>query len=242
MPFSEDIKSPGANKTILIDAASYRAWLVSILPQVADMPIVSYEKAVDVGVLIGKCYFYNRLFPVCDWETLFLFGTPRPQPTSLKLYRGRTEAHVCFTEDVSIPVLCKNNLEPWMSLTLNEVSTQRGQVRRARGSVGMAGLGLGWAARRVLERSAVTRLTVYERDPDVAAYFGKPLLEKFGERLRIVQQDAYEVDWKVHDVSLWDIWPNWGDASDDSRYKRIRNDLRAAGKVCVGWGEGVYQD
>lgn len=240
VPFSEDIRFPGANRTIIIDAASYRKWLVSVLPQVADMPCVGYEQAPKVGAPVGCGYFYSRLFPVCDWISLFPFSTPKPRATRLKLYRGRTVAYVCFTEDVAIPVLCDANLEPWMSLTPNEVVTQRGQVRRAKGNVGMAGLGLGWAARRVLERSSVTRLQVYERDPEIAAYFGKPLQQQFGERLQIVVQDAYEADWKSHDVALWDIWPGWGDASDDSRYMRIRNDLRAAGKVCVGWGEGVY--
>ena len=100
----------------------------------------------------------------------------------------------------------------------------------------MAGLGLGWAARRVLERKKVDHLTVVERDLDVIKTFGNPLKEEFGDKLTLVCGDAYEQDWMPYDVSLWDIWADYGGVAWDRKFEKIRKDLELAGKACVYWG------
>lgn len=242
VPFTEDFKWPGSRNEILFNHDTYNTWLMALMPELESMDPIHYSEASKKGIKVGRYVLYNRLLPITGMASFFLFGTPRPTILSLDIYQRMSKASIRFTAPVGIPVLADASMDPWMSLTPNEILTQRGQVRRARGDVGMAGLGLGWAARRVLERKQVKSLTVYEQDPDVAEYFGGRLRKQFGDRLKVVVADAYKVNWMVHDVALWDIWKNYGGADGDRRFEEIRDALRNAGKVCVGWGDKIYGD
>lgn len=145
---------------------------------------------------------------------------------------------IAFDGPVTIPILAKPGqtmLNPWMSLTPMEILTQRAQLRRAKGRVAIAGMGMGWLARRVLERKSVECLTVVEKDEAVLRHFGLTLQQQFGNRIVLVHGDAYEHDWSNYDVSLWDIWEKIGDAAWDSKFLKLRNQLRIAGRVCEGW-------
>lgn len=250
VPFDESFKWPGHDKLITFDGPSYEAWTRELLPMTADMPSVHHSKALKKGVKVGDNYiFYRRPLPMMYMSTgyasgmLALIAKPRPARGKLQIYRRRTAGWCAFSTVVSIPVLAQvDRLEPWMSLTPNEIFTQRGQIRRTKKNTGMAGLGLGWAARKVLQRKQVKHLTVVERDEHIIEMFGTPLQEEFGDKLTIVQGDAYEHDWAQHDVSIWDIWKDWGGASDDRRFWQIKRALEADGKVCEGWGQTVWED
>jgi hypothetical protein len=250
VPFDESFKWPGCNELITFDGPSYEDWTIAMLPCIADMPVISHREAAEQGTAVGEKYvFYRRALPLMYWSTghaygmLALIATPRPTRGKLEIYRRRTAGYCAFSTAVGIPVLAQiGTLTPWMSLTPNEIFTQRGQIRRTRKNTGMAGLGLGWAARKVLQRKQVDHLTVVERDEDIIKMFGTPLQKEFGNRLTIKHGDAYEHDWSQHDVSIWDIWKGWGDASDDRRFWKIKETLQADGKVCEGWGQGVWPD
>lgn len=217
-------------------ASSYQSWVRSILPQFDDM-----EYGMDKFIKIGPDFqFMFRPMEIWHRTYNFLFSTKEHTTRSrLEIYRGETAGYIAFDDTVYIPILCTNSKSTWMSLTPNEVLTLRGQVRRSKGDVGIAGLGLGWTARRILERKQVKKLTVYEKNEHVIEYFGTRLKDEFGDRLTLINCDAYEADWSQHDVSLWDIWDSYGGAGWDRKYTKIRDSLIADGKVCIGWGEGV---
>lgn len=242
VPFDPGFKFPGANAAITFDAESFQQWVYSVLPLAKELP-----KSGDIGggLPVGEFTFYIKRLPLWEYTNtaLWLFTTPRMdwRRTQLAIYRRTTKAHVRFSDTVYVPILGTVK-EVWMSLTPNEILTQRGQLRRAKGKTAMAGLGLGWAARQVLQKKSVTHLTIFERDQAVIDTFGASLIQDFPDRVTITQGDAYEQDWHQFDVSLWDIWASYGGADCDSRFKKIRDSLRAADKVCYGWGDNIYGD
>jgi len=243
VPFVENFKWPGANNTITFTADSFSRWVLESLPLIKGMKPMHYTKVRDKGMRVGdKFYFYLRSLPLFQMISPFAFCTPRPTRSRLAVYRRTISAFAAFDDVVNIPVLCDNLLHPWMSLTPNEIFTQRGQIRRAKGKTAMAGLGLGWAARKVLERKQVKSLTIYERDSAVIETFGASLVADFGDRVTIEQADAYLVDWQQYDVALWDIWKDYGDACDDRKFWGIKRAMESNGKVCEGWGQTVHSD
>jgi len=250
VPFTENFKWTDAPNYgwMTFDTDSYYAWVKDAMPWVTEVPSCQISDAKEKGIKIGNCVLYRRPLPMwhitSPWGGFVAaFSTSRVvRRCTLPIYRGETKRHIAFSRKTSIVTLANPVGKPWMSLSPNEILTQRGQVRRAKGDVAMAGMGLGWAARRVLQRPKVKHLTVYEKNEDIATFFGEKLQEEFGDRFNYVVGDAYEADWMQHDVGLWDIWPGWGGAGWDRKYIAIREEMRAAGKVCVGWGEGVHRD
>lgn len=251
--FDEKFKWPGTGRRITFDGPQFQEWIYETLPMARTMQTMEPSRAAKEGVKLGEFVFYMLPLPMwrwgSRWEGLVPFILPDtrlvPMRCALEIYRARQAAQCAFSTEISIPVLSKpdpfsrERLEPWMSLTPNEVFTQRGQIRRAKKDTAMAGLGLGWAARRVLQRKQVTHLTIYEKSQEILDHFGQPLQEDFGDKLTLVCADAYEVDWMQHNVALWDIWEDWGEAAWDRKYLAIRDNMEMHGKVCVGWGQGV---
>jgi hypothetical protein len=256
IPFEEKFKWPDTHKRVTFDGPQFQEWIHQTLPVSRELKPMDHEKAKTDGVKLDEFVFYMRPLPMWRWgsryENVGYFmpfldtSPPIEKRCCLELYRNRQAAYCAFSSVIDIPVLAKpgpvldgSKLEPWMSLTPNEVLTQRGQIRRAKKDTAMAGLGLGWAARKVLERKQVKHLTVYEKSQAIIDYFGESLAADYPDKVTLVCADAYEVDWQQHDVSLWDIWEDWGGAAWDRKFEKIRMELEADGKVCVGWGQGV---
>jgi hypothetical protein len=238
--FTETFKWDDLDATF--KAESYNKWMLDALPMIGEMPILEHTEAREKGIKVGDRIFYKRRLPMYSLQMRWMFGHSTMNRTGLAVYKGRTERTARFDAEIGIPVLADKSLAPWMSLTPNEVFTLRGQIRRAKGHVAMAGLGMGWAARKVLERKQVRTLTVFEKDQDVIDFFGKSLTDDFGARVVIHRDDAYQVNWMQYDVALWDIWKGIGDAAWDDKYNVIKSSMIAAGKVCVGWTDGnVYR-
>lgn len=133
---------------------------------------------------------------------------------------------VKFDDDVHI-IRLTQKFHLWMSLTPMEVYTQRSGVRRAKGRVLICGLGMGWMARRVLDREKVTSVTIVERDEHVLNYFGGLLVNDFGSKVRLIHGDAYEIGNPGHpeynyDMALWDIWESPDGHKYDETYKGYR--------------------
>ena len=250
--FTETFKRPGRNTSITFDGDTYQNWVYETLPLSMRVEPMSELDARTKGMPIGDYLFYMRPLPLwrwgSRWEGLGMFGgildtsEKIPKRVRLQLHGSGQKPSWCgFDRKVYIPVLGKkcsfrDSLDPWMSLTPMEVLTQRGQVKRGRGNVGMAGLGLGWSARRVLERKQVKHLTIVEKDPAVIEVFGAPLEEEFGDRLQFVCGDAYDHNWSDYDVSMWDIWEDYGGVAWDRKFAAIKHKIEAAGKACVYWG------
>jgi hypothetical protein len=208
-------------RSITFCAQSFNEWVHTVLPCISEYNAKEGWGIDDIqGRRIGSYIFYVRTMPKMH---------------ELEIYQGKRVGGIRFNGPVNIPILADVNYRPWMSLTPNEVLTQKRMISRAKGNVGMAGLGLGWAARKTLSRGSVTKLTVVEKSSELIDYFGKPLKDEFGDRIEFVNSCAYEVDWTAFDVSLWDIWEQYDDAPYDRRFQEIKKEIRNAGKVCCEW-------
>ena len=255
--FEESFKYPGTNRMVTFDGPQFQEWAHKTLPVSRGLEPMSQAEATHAGIKIDDFVFYLLRLPLYRWGSryegmgffggMFLPTDSIPIRNKLEVYRGKQHGYCGFSTPINIPVLAKpdqfvaGKLNPWMSLTPSEVMTQRGQIRRAKKDTAMAGLGLGWAARKVLERKQVKHLTVYEKSQGVIDYFGASLLEDYPDKVTLVCADAYDVSWKAHDVVLWDIWDAWGDASWDRKFEKIKKGLEDADKVCVGWGQGARE-
>ena len=252
--FNEKFKWPGTNRMITFDGLDFQKWIYNALPMCRDIKPLEESKARARGYRVGEFVFYMRPLSMWRWASRWEgmgipfgldMGEKIPKRHALEIYKNRQAAYCAFDAEINIPILAKPDkyegmrLQPWMSLTPNEIFGQRGQIRRAKKDTAMAGLGLGWAARKVLERKQVDHLTVYEKSQDIIDTFGESLVCDYPDKVTLVCADAYEVDWHQHDVSLWDIWPCWGDAAWDNEFAKIRSVLEQDGRVCVGWGQGV---
>jgi len=239
VPFDPNFKFPGGGRSITFFATSFMHWVTDTMPICSTMTPCDYKEVKTGGIPVGEWAFYLKRIPMWVTQTSWFFFRMSTQRVrgALDLYRGKSVAQVMFSAPVDIPVLCDSKGEPWMSLTPNEILTQRGQIRRTRGNVGVAGLGLGWATENILQRKQVKHCTVYERSADIIRVFGEQLLERFPDKLTIVNTDAYAVDWLQHDVAVWDIWKEFGDARWDRKFEQVKQDMSAAGKVCIGWGD-----
>lgn len=93
----------------------------------------------------------------------------------------------------------------------------------ARGNVLIHGLGLGCAVELALRTPVVNSVTVVEQSADVIELVAPTLQRKYGERLTIVQADAYE--WKPQGLKFDAIWSDiWDDICSDNLVgmKRLR--------------------
>ncbi|MBQ7354616.1 MAG: hypothetical protein IJW62_03760 [Clostridia bacterium] len=99
-----------------------------------------------------------------------------------------------FAERFDYPCVLEGGRE-WMLITPNEINTMAPHVEAAFGKVLTYGLGLGYYAFMTARKEDVESVTVVERDADVIALFERyirPQLGKPGEKIKIVQADAFE--------------------------------------------------
>lgn len=179
-----------------------------------------------------------------------------PQTTWLRTdHRGRRGA-LWFSGDVVIPTLIDLTREGvtgepfapeagrerravegavWMSLTPQEMITQRPGVRAARGTVVLGGLGLGWLLRKVCEKPSVERVVVVERSRELLDWYGSDLCRRHEKVTDVVCDDVYD-QIGMHGPAaryVLDIWHAWGDAKSDPSYRSAKARL---GRRLWGWG------
>lgn len=158
------------------------------------------------------------------WGFLSLPRTlPQYEPVFLPVCnRNKQIGSVTFTADIEIPRLIERDT-CWMSYTFSEVLSQRTGVKAARGDVLIGGLGLGWFARTVVNKPGVKSVVIVERDPAVAEFFGAAFEKHYGDRVKVVVDDAFDYAYSQQpkfDSILMDIWPSYGNA-DDSRWLKL---------------------
>ena len=121
-----------------------------------------------------------------------------------------------------------------MSLTPNEMLTQRSGIQAAEGTVVVGGLGLGWFLRKVCEKDSVQKVILVEKSRELLDWYGYDLCKKYGKVTEIVCDDVYNQIGKHGPAKyLLDIWPIYQGARQDSRYKTARRKL---GKRFWAWG------
>ena len=131
-----------------------------------------------------------------------------------------------------------------MSDTPDEIRDQRDPINMARGNCLINGLGLGIVAEAMLRKPEVTHVTVVDLSPDVIALVGPHLKTKYGDRLTIVQADAY--DWKPpKDVFYDTVWHDiWDDLCGDNLNGMAKLHHKY-GKRCGwqgSWGKELCKD
>lgn len=98
-----------------------------------------------------------------------------------------------------------------MSDTPAEIRDHYEAIRRARGRVLIAGLGIAMVTRAILEKPEVDHVTVIDLSPDVIALVAPSIQARYGNRVEIVCADI--MTWKPPkgarwDVAWYDIWDN----------------------------------
>ncbi|MBQ8320995.1 MAG: hypothetical protein IJX92_01350 [Clostridia bacterium] len=131
-----------------------------------------------------------------------------------------------FTEEFRFPAVLEDGNE-WMTLTPVDLDTSKEAIDAAHGKVVTFGLGLGYYAYMVSEKSDVDSITVIEKSPDVIRLFKNHILPKFPnkQKVRIIEADAFEyaertMPGEKYDVAFVDTWR---DASDGApMYERMK--------------------
>jgi|GEM_PF-6021921 len=249
--WTENVKFPEHNSTLLVDAGSYNAWIREACYVCEDEAITKALNATTVietgEIPIGKFKFHVKSLPT-EVKTFSLFWGNKIQRTALRIRQGTKPGSVSFSDTVAIPMLVESKPNGddriWMSLTPMEVFTLRAGIKRAQGRVLVGGLGMGWLTLRILEKKNVSHVTQIESNPDIAKFFGDPLVASFGsEKLTIVIDDVWEHLKKVgpdtYDTIILDIWPSYGRARNDPNFKQ----LKLMHPRVWGWGDvKVHRD
>ena len=125
-----------------------------------------------------------------------------------------------FEKEFSYPTVFENGRE-WMAIKPNEIETMRVPIEKARGRVLVYGLGIGYFAYMVSQKSDVSGVTVVERDQSVIDLFQEYILPQFPckDKIEIVKADAFEYA-KGHmkngdfDYVFTDLWHDVSDGVD----------------------------
>lgn len=100
--------------------------------------------------------------------------------------------------------------ETIMSDTRDEIRDHREPIDRGFGHCLINGLGLGMITKALLDKPEVIKVTVIEIVPEVIELVGVHLLNRYPDRLEIIQSDAltYKPQKDVYFDMVWhDIWP-----------------------------------
>ena len=103
----------------------------------------------------------------------------------------------------------------WMSIIPHEINTMRDPIKEAQGNVLVLGLGLGYYAFHVSNKSNVKKVTIVEKDETVIDMFIKHILPLFPNKnkIEIICDDA--IKFVSHQFNFnyvfSDIWHNVGD-------------------------------
>jgi len=171
------------------------------------------------------CYLYaNRILPA--GQRLKLSLSPRQEGT------------VEFDGDVVIPTLFdlgKQPPEPWMSLTPQEMITQRPGIRRASGTVMVGGLGLGWFLRKVHDREEVERVILVEKCNELLDWYGYEFCRSLPKVTDVICGDVYDQIGRfgAKTKHLLDIWKGYAECLLDERFRWHKRRY----KHVWGWGE-----
>ena len=134
-----------------------------------------------------------------------------------------------FSRPVRFPTVYEGEM-PWMSVCPSEINSMREQMNAAHGRTLVLGLGLGYYPFIVSQRTAVDRITIVERNPDVIRLFCEFLLPQFPRRDKIEVVEADAIDYlrntgeSAFDFCFADIWEGVVDGAP--LYLQIRDQAK----------------
>ena len=122
-----------------------------------------------------------------------------------------------FEKEFSFPTVFENGVE-WMAIKPNEIETMKEPIAKAHGSVLVCGLGLGYYAYMISQKSNVSKITIVERDERAIRLFCDYILPQFDKKDKITIIKADAIDYlreqapkQKLDFAFIDLWH---DASD----------------------------
>ncbi len=89
----------------------------------------------------------------------------------------------------------------WMRISPHEIQGAFESIKRAKGKVGVLGLGLGYFVQEIAKSDQVTEIVVYEMSEEIIDLY----LENFREnsKIRIVKGDGFKAERKTLTFSMW---------------------------------------
>lgn len=135
----------------------------------------------------------------------------------------------------SFPILYIDK-QLWMSLTPMELQSQWRAIQLAEGRVGIAGLGMGYALLRIMEKPEVESVTVFEIEASVINFFTANFRHREGfSKVHFSRCDARTVKGHKFDFFYCDIYQTMldDDTLDDEELLRENNEINRY----VFWGE-----
>lgn len=229
--FTENFKM--SNYSLNFTAVSYMDYLNSLYPELID---IEENTPIDIGN--GFSFLKKPMKPHHIKKHLF-GGSDYKERIGLEVYQSARWTTAYFDDNIVIPVLSCNGMV-WMSITPMEILTCRPGVKKAKGNVLMGGLGMGWMAKKVLERKNVKKLVVIEKEKAVIDFFGKHLKDQFGDKVEIIEGDFYDNAYDVienYDSILVDIFSSYGAANYNNDFKKFQKIAVEKNKICWGWGD-----
>ena len=175
----------------------------------------------NVGVRSGRWGYRHVILPA--WQCLVT-------------YCGAKRGLVRFDGDVVIPALYRDRVTSvWMSHTPMEVFSQRSGIEWASGTVLVGGFGMGWALRRIAEKTSVKRVICVEKSGELIEWFGRRVCDSMS-KVELVHGDVYEhIGKHGSDVKhVLDIWEGYRESMGDFRLMQAIADAPKAKLWC--WG------
>lgn len=166
-----------------------------------------------------------------------------PRGEALATFHGPDSGDVVFDGDILIPALHERvrnprdgervedlrwRDDPWMSMTPMEIISLRAGTRFAKGTVVVAGLGMGHQLEEVAKRKQVKHIILVEQDESLVEFI-LPVLDLGDRIIEVLIGDANdELPRLTADVALVDIYPGYG----NNRFRRNCPNIK---KIWV-WG------
>jgi hypothetical protein len=124
-----------------------------------------------------------------------------------------------------------------MSITPQEIITQRPGILRASGTVMVGGLGLGWFLRKVHDREEVERIILVEKCQELLDWYGQKLCNELPKVTDVICSDVYDQIGRFGTKTkhLLDIWKLYGECVRDEQFRLHRRHY----KHVWGWGQEV---
>lgn len=205
-------------------------WQPDLLFDVPVIDAVDPNRVAESDMVVSPkgewCYFVKRL----------------PRGGALWTAKGSQHGSVVFDGPVPIPALhtksrWRNGWEPapMMSITPMELLTLRPGTRLGRGSVVVAGLGLGHQLIEVSKRHQVKRLVLIEKSQDLVDFIMPKIETRLARKLDdIIVGDVFkELPKLTADVAIVDTFPGYGGNIDDKR--KLERTSKNVGRIWV-WG------
>lgn len=220
---------------LLLDAETF-----TVTP-VFDVPSAKLEQITDSNRRVvsssGRFAYQNRVLHVGNPLDLHghgqvLFTDDVVIPMLIDLSRAKDGTYFDSTTEIASRMYFGN---VWMSLTPNEMISQRKGIELARGTVVVGGLGLGWFVQKICEKPVVDRVIVVERSQELLDWYGYKLCAKESKVSDVLCDDIYNQLGKhgANTQYLLDIWPTQDGATSDPEFKHHKSQL---GERLWGWG------